>query len=74
MDFKFWLSCLMCPYAVMMDMGRYLRTTAAVRPGPLVKKPASIALIHVDGTGKHAALCSNMTSSFLDFVSYALNS
>ena len=63
----------MCPCAVMMDLGKCLRTRAEVRPGQVVKKPVSIAWIHVEGTGENAALWRNMTSSFLDFVSYALN-
>ena len=63
----------MLPCAVMMDLGKCLRTRSEVRPGQLVKKPAPITLIHVEGKGENAALCRNMISYLLDFVSCALN-
>jgi len=63
----------MCPCEVVRELGKCLRTSAAVRPGQVVKNPASIAWIHVDGTGENAALCRNITKSFLHLVSYALH-
>ena len=63
----------MCPCAVMMDLGKCSRTRAEVRPEQVVKKPASTALIYVEGIGENNYLCRNMISSSLNFVSYVLN-
>jgi hypothetical protein len=43
------------PLVVLIDFGKCFRTKSVVRPGHVVKCPASIALIQVDGTGlQHA--------------------
>ena len=44
-----------CPLAVANDLGKCVQTGFLVRPVHVLKKPASIALIQVLGTGlKHA--------------------
>ena len=45
----------MCPFDVVIDSGRYLRTMSAVRPGHAAKKSESMAAIQVEGTGLNAA-------------------
>ena len=45
--------CFMCPFAVPVDLFRCLWTAAEVRPGQVVKLPASIAEHHVETTGFH---------------------
>ena len=44
-----------CPFAVAMLLSKCFRTRAEVRPGHVVKKPAVIAVVHVDTTGMKAA-------------------
>ena len=47
-----------------MDLGRFLQTRSAVRPGHVAKKPLSMAAIQVDGTGEKSARCRYWTRSF----------
>ena len=56
------LTSRMCPRAVGLDFGRYLRTRLDVRPGQVANRPTLIASIHVEGTGLKAALCRYLTS------------
>ena len=44
-----------CPFAVAMLLGKRFRTRAELRPGHVVKKPAVIAVVHVDTTRMKAA-------------------
>ena len=58
--------------AVSMDVGRCLRTSLDVRPGPVVKYPASMALYQVSTAGPKQALCRNCTRAGSRFMWYAL--
>ena len=40
-------SCLRCPFAVAIDLGRCLRTSLEIRPGQVAKYPASMDLVQV---------------------------
>ena len=54
------ITCLispMCPRAVGLDFGRCLRTRSDVRSGQVANRPASMALIQVEGTGLKTVLC-----------------
>ena len=42
------------PFAVAMILSKFFRTRADLRPGHVVKKPAVIAVVHVDTTGLKA--------------------
>lgn len=61
-----------CPFAVAIDLGRCLRTRSEVRPGQVVKNPASMATIQVEGTGLKAAWWRYTTKSRSVFWVYAL--
>ena len=58
-----WPASLGWPLAVSIDGGGCLRTSLDVRPGQVVKYPASMALHQVYATGMNQALCSNCTCS-----------
>ena len=51
------------PFVVASDLRRCFLTRSAVRPGQVVKKPALMAAIQVEGTGLKAALCRYVTMS-----------
>jgi len=54
-NLRFWrLECI-CHLTVDVDFSRCFLTSWAVKPGQVLKSPASIASIHVDGTGLNAA-------------------
>ena len=50
-DCTFFRSCQRCPLAVARLLGKCFRTSAELRHGHVVKKPAVIAVVHVDTTG-----------------------
>jgi hypothetical protein len=54
-DRRFLGVALRCPLAVARDLGRYLQTASAVRPGQVAMKFVSIACVPVETGGlKHA--------------------
>ena len=71
-DRRFLGAALRCPLAVARDLGRYLRTASAVRPGHVAKKFFSLACVHVDIGGLKHARCKKSISWTLVFCSYAL--
>ena len=71
-DRMFILVLRICPFAVAIDLGRCFLTRSDVSPGHVVKKPSSMALIQVDGTGLKAAWCRYITKSRSVFWVYAL--
>jgi hypothetical protein len=71
-DRKFFGVALRCPLAVARDLGKYLRTASAVRPGHVTKKLSSMAWVQVDMLGlKHARCRKSMSCTFV-FCWYAL--
>ena len=71
-NWMFCFICLRCPLMVEVKLGRCFRTMLAVNPGQVVKNPAVIALIKVNGTGLYAAMCRYITMSFFLFSLYTL--
>ena len=55
-----------------MDAGRCLLTSLEVRPGQVVKYPASMALHQVSMTGLKQALCRNYTRAGSVLMWYVL--
>ena len=53
----------MCSLTVGMDFGRCLRTVVKSSPGKVVKKPLSIAFVHVSMVGLQEARCRYCTRS-----------
>jgi hypothetical protein len=65
-DRRFLGAALRCPLAVARDLGRYLRTASAVRPGQVAKKFFLIACVHVEIGGlKHAQCKKSMSCTFV---------
>ena len=58
-----WRVSLRCPFAVSVYFGRCLHTSLDVRPGQVVKKPASVALYQVLTMGLKQAQCRKCTSA-----------
>ena len=54
-DHTFYGSCQRCPLAVARLLGKCFRTSAELRPGHVVKKPAVISLVHVETMGMKTA-------------------
>jgi hypothetical protein len=54
------------------DFSRYLFTCSAVSVGQIVKFPALMVLVNVDGTGKPAAACKYCVASYTLLISYIL--
>jgi hypothetical protein len=68
----FFLVWFKCPLMVASDFSRYLFTCAGVSVGQVVKFPAFIALMNVDGTGEPAAECKYCMASYTFLFSYTL--
>jgi hypothetical protein len=66
----FFLIWLRCPLIFASDFSRYFLTYCAVSVGYVMKFPASMALMNVDGTGDPAAACSYWIASCTLFISY----
>jgi hypothetical protein len=71
-DWRFFGVDLRCPLAVDRDLGRYLRTASAVRPGHVAKKFFLIACVQVEIGGLKHARCKNSISCTFVFCSYTL--
>ena len=64
-------SARMCPKEVSIRLVRCFLMRVEVSPGQVAKKPASIAAIHVSGTGFHMEAERNSAMSFFLVNSYA---
>ena len=60
---RFCRICYRRPLTVVLDFDRCWCSRSTVRPGKVVKKPASVTKIQVDGTGMKAALSRYITIS-----------
>ena len=67
-----WCASLRWTLAVSIDVGRCLCTSLDVRPGQVVKYPASMALHQVSTTGLNQALCRKCTRAGSVFMWYTL--
>ena len=50
--FRYWRRC---PFAVAVLLSNFFRTRAELRPGRVLKKPAVVAVVHVETTGLKAS-------------------
>ena len=72
MYWKFYRALRRFPFTVDFDLSRYFPTNLEVNPVHIAKNPASIAFLHVFGTGLNANLCRKELMYFLFFKLYTL--
>jgi hypothetical protein len=68
----FFIVWFKCPLTVASYFSRYFFTCYGVSVGQVVKFPAFIAFMNVDGTGEPAAACKYCMASYTLFISYTL--